>query len=190
MNAATGERTPAKGYTTAHVIVNGEVVPGLGGGVCQAGTTMFNAAFFAGLPILERHNHSLHINHYPMGRDATLNWPGYDLKFRNDTPYGIFIRSSATDSTMNVTMYSTRMGYQVSFSTSAPYNFTPFPTRYEDDPTLPVGTQQVKASGEGGFDVTVSRTVTRNGVVVRHDTFVSHYEPWTRVIERGTKPAG
>jgi vancomycin resistance protein YoaR len=188
MNRATGERTAAKGYRTAHVIRNGEIVDGLGGGVCQAGTTMFNAVFFAGLPVPERRNHSLHISHYPMGRDATLNWPGTDLKFRNDSPYGIYITGNATPSTLTFTLWSTSRGYKVAFSTSAATNFRAPPTRYEDDPTLPKGEEVVEESGASGFDVTVSRTVTKGGEVVRRDQFVSVYRPWTRVVRRGTKP--
>ncbi|HEX6676109.1 MAG TPA: VanW family protein [Actinomycetes bacterium] len=190
MNGATGERTPAKGYRTAKVIKDGEIVPGLGGGVCQAGTTMFNAVFFAGLPVVERRNHSLHISHYPMGRDATLNWPGTDLKFRNDSPFGIFITAYATPATMNVTLWSTSRGYHVDFSTSNPYNFRSPPTRFEDDPTLPLGEQQVVSAGSAGFDVTVHRTVTHAGQVVRKDSFVSNYVPWSKVVRRGTKPPG
>jgi len=188
MNAATGQRTAAKGYRTAHVIQNGEIVDGLGGGVCQAGTTMFNAAFFAGLPVLERRNHSLHISHYPMGRDATLNWPGTDLKFRNDSPYGIYITSRATPSTLTFTFWSTSRGYKVTSSTSAARNFRAPPTRYEDDPTLPKGEKVVEESGSSGFDVTVARTVTKGGTVVRRDSFVSNYSPWVRVVRRGTGP--
>jgi len=188
MNAATGQRTAAKGYRTAHVIQNGEIVDGLGGGVCQAGTTMFNAAFFAGLPVLERRNHSLHISHYPMGRDATLNWPGTDLKFRNDSPYGIYITSRATPSALTFTFWSTSRGYKVTFSTSAASNFRAPPTRYEDDPTLPKGEEVVEEQGSSGFDVTVSRTVTKGGTVVRRDSFVSNYSPWVRVVRRGTGP--
>jgi vancomycin resistance protein YoaR len=188
MNAATGERTAAKGYRTAHVIRNGEIVDGLGGGVCQAGTTMFNTAFFAGLPVPERRNHSLHISHYPMGRDATLDWPGTDLKFRNDSPYGIYITSRATPSTLTFTFWSTSRGYKVTASTSAATNFRPPPTRYEDDPTLPKGEEVVEESGSSGFDVTVSRTVTKGGTVVRRDSFVSNYSPWVRVVRRGTGP--
>jgi vancomycin resistance protein YoaR len=190
MNQATGERTAAKGYRTAHVIRNGEIVDGLGGGVCQAGTTMFNAVFFAGLPVPERRNHSLHISHYPMGRDATLNWPGTDLKFRNDSPYGIYITGHATPSTLTFTLWSTSRGYKVAFSTSAATNFRAPPTRYEDDPKLPKGEEVVEESGASGFDVTVSRTVTKGGEVVRKDQFVSVYRPWTRVVRRGTKPKG
>jgi vancomycin resistance protein YoaR len=188
MNGATGQRTAAKGYRTAHVIRNGELVDGLGGGVCQAGTTMFNAVFFAGLPVAERRNHSLHISHYPMGRDATLNWPGTDLKFRNDSPYGIYITGRATASSLTFTLWSTSRGYEVAFTTSAATNLRAPPTRYEDDPTLPKGEEVVEEAGASGFDVTVSRTVTRAGEVVRTDRFVSVYRPWTRVVRRGTRP--
>jgi vancomycin resistance protein YoaR len=188
MNAATGQRTAAKGYRTAHVIQNGEIVDGLGGGVCQAGTTMFNTAFVAGLPVTQRRNHSLHISHYPMGRDATLNWPGTDLKFRNDSSYGIYITSRATPSTLTFTFWSTSRGYKVTSSTSAASNYRPPPTRYEDDPTLPKGEEVVEETGSSGFDVTVSRTVTRGATVVRRDSFVSNYSPWVRVVRRGTGP--
>jgi vancomycin resistance protein YoaR len=188
MNRATGERTAAKGYRTAHVIRNGELVDGLGGGVCQAGTTMFNAVFFAGLPVLERRNHSLHISHYPMGRDATLDWPGTDLKFRNDSPYGIYLTGHATASTLTFSLWSTSRGYKVAFSTSAARNFRAPPTRYEDDPTLPKGEEVEEESGSSGFDVTVFQTVTKGGQVVRKASFVSVYRPWTRVVRRGTKP--
>jgi vancomycin resistance protein YoaR len=189
MNAATGRRTAAKGYRTAHVIQNGEIVDGLGGGVCQAGTTMFNAAFFAGLPVIERRNHSLHISHYPMGRDATLDWPGTDLKFRNDSPYGIFITSRATPSALTFTFWSTSRGYKVTATTSAASNLRAPSTRYEDDPTLPKGQEVVEEPGSSGFDVTVSRTVTKGGTVIRRDSFVSNYIPWVRVVRRGTGDA-
>jgi vancomycin resistance protein YoaR len=188
MNAATGQRTAAKGYRTAHVIQNGEIVDGLGGGVCQAGTTMFNTAFFAGLPVTERRNHSLHISHYPMGRDATLDWPSTDLKFRNDSKYGIYITSRATPSTLTFTFWSTSRGYKVTSSTSAASNFRAPTTRYKDDPTLPKGEEVVEEAGSSGFDVTVWRTVTKGGTVVRRDTFVSNYRPWVRVVRRGTGP--
>ncbi len=75
-NQTTGERNAAKGFLEAPVIVNGELTTGLGGGVCQVSTTVFNAAFEAGLPITERTNHALYISHYPQGRDATVDYPG------------------------------------------------------------------------------------------------------------------
>ena len=187
MNAATGERTAAKGYRTAHVIMNGEIVDGLGGGVCQAGTTVFNAVFFGGYEVVQRQNHSLHISRYPLGRDATLNWPNKDLKFKNDTPHAVLIRATVTTASMTVSLYSTSVGNKVSFTTSGQSNWRSPPTRYEDDPTLAKGEESVEAGGSSGFDVTVHRTVTRNGKVVHSDNFLSQYIPWTRVVKRGTK---
>ena len=67
------------------MIINGELQTGLGGGVCQVSTTVFNAAYEAGLPITARTNHALYISHYPLGRDATVDYPDIDLKFVNDT---------------------------------------------------------------------------------------------------------
>jgi vancomycin resistance protein YoaR len=188
MNGATGQRTAAKGYRTAHVIVDGELVDGLGGGVCQAGTTMFNTVLLAGLPVLERRNHSLHISHYPMGRDATLDWPGTDLRFRNDSRYGIFITSKWSDSSLTFTLYSTSTDLKVSMSTSATRNPRSPPTKFVDDPALPAGTQVVEENGSDGFDVTVFRTVTQNGNLVRRDQFVSNYSPWMRIVRRGVAP--
>ena len=74
---------------------------------CQAGTTMFNTAFFAGLPVTERATTACTSATTPWGRDATLNWPGTDLKFRNDSPYGIYITSRATPSTPTFSFWST-----------------------------------------------------------------------------------
>jgi uncharacterized protein YabE (DUF348 family) len=75
----------------------------------------------------------------------------------------------------------------VTASTSAARNYRAPSTRYEDDPTLPKGEEVVEESGSSGFDVTVVRTVTKGGTVVRRDSFVSNYSPWVRVVRRGTK---
>jgi vancomycin resistance protein YoaR len=158
--------------------------------VCQAGTTMFNTVLLAGLPVLERRNHSLHISHYPMGRDATLNWPYTDLKFRNDSPYGIYITSRWTASSLTFALYSTSRHLEVSLSTSGTRNPRSPPTKFVDDPTLPKGTEVVEEPGSPGFDVTVFRTVTKGGNVVRRDQFVSNYLPWTRIVRRGTASPG
>ena len=92
-NQATGARTAAKGFLVAPVIINGEVSTGLGGGVCQVSTTVFNAAYEAGLPITARTNHALYISHYPLGRDATVDYPDVDLKFVNDTGHWLLLRT-------------------------------------------------------------------------------------------------
>ena len=75
------------------MIINGELQNGLGGGTCQVSTTVFNAAYEAGLPITARTNHALYISHYPQGRDATVNYPDTDLKFVNDTDHWLLLRT-------------------------------------------------------------------------------------------------
>ena len=93
VNATTGERTAAKGFKMAPTIIAGKLEDSVGGGMCQVSTTVFNAAFEAGLQIVERHNHELYISHYPLGRDATVSYGSYDLKFRNDTPHWILLKT-------------------------------------------------------------------------------------------------
>ena len=104
-NGTTGERTAAKGFLEAPVIINGELQTGLGGGVCQVSTTVFNAAFEAGLPITARTNHALYISHYPLGRDATVNYPDIDLKFVNDTGHWLLLRTFVGSSSLTVDLY-------------------------------------------------------------------------------------
>ncbi|HEY2326428.1 MAG TPA: VanW family protein, partial [Gaiellaceae bacterium] len=106
-NQATGERTAAKGFRVAPVIINGEVTTGLGGGVCQVSTTVFNAAFEAGLPITSRTNHALYISHYPLGRDATVDYPDVDLKFVNDTGHWLLLRTFVGSDSLSVVLYGT-----------------------------------------------------------------------------------
>ena len=106
-NGTTGERTAEKGFLEAPVIVNGELQTGLGGGVCQVSTTVFNAAYEAGLPITARTNHALYISHYPLGRDATVNYPDIDLKFVNDTGHWLLLRTWVGPSSLTVALYGT-----------------------------------------------------------------------------------
>ena len=101
-NGTTGERSADKGFLEAPVIVNGELQTGLGGGVCQVSTTVFNAAYEAGLPITARTNHALYISHYPLGRDATVNYPDIDLKFVNDTGHWLLLRTFVGSSSLVV----------------------------------------------------------------------------------------
>ncbi len=111
LDGRVGERTAKKGYVEAPEIKNRVDVTGVGGGVSQFSTTLFNAAFFAGLDIVEYQAHSLYLDRYPYGREATLGWPVPDQKIKNNTPYGILIWTSYTDTSVTVTMYSTQYAY-------------------------------------------------------------------------------
>ena len=187
-NAAVGERTAAKGYQEAPAIVNGKLVPQLGGGICQVGTTFFNAVFFSGLPVKERTNHSYFISHYPKGRDCTVSWGGPDLKWTNDTSSWVLVKTFASNSSLTISLYGTDTGNTVAYTTSDFTNVVPFPIKQVPDPTLPAGAQIIDDAGVNGSRLTVVRTVTRNGAVVRTDTFVSNYKTKEQSVRVGTKP--
>ncbi len=108
LNALVGERTEEKGYKKAGAINLGSLEPQIGGGVSQAITTIFNAAFFAGLDFDEYQAHSLYFSRYPEGREATISWPRPDLKLRNGTPYGVLIWTEYTSTSITASMYSTK----------------------------------------------------------------------------------
>ncbi len=108
MNEVAGQRTAAKGYVAAGAIANGEHVEEIGGGVSQFATTMFNAVFFAGLDFEIYQAHSEHFDRYPFGREATMGYPAPDLAWKNDTPHGILVWTSYTDTSVTVTLYSTQ----------------------------------------------------------------------------------
>ncbi len=107
INEVVGERTAAKGFVPAGAIREGKHVDEIGGGVSQFATTMFNAAYFAGLQIDESQAHSEYFDRYPRGREATMGYPAPDLKWTNDTPYGILVWTSYTQSSLTITLYST-----------------------------------------------------------------------------------
>jgi vancomycin resistance protein YoaR len=107
VNDTVGQRTTAKGFVEAGAIRDGVHVPEIGGGVSQFATTTFNAAYFAGLDIEESQSHSEWFSRYPPGREATMGFPHPDLVIHNNTPYGVMIWTSYTDTSLTVTMYST-----------------------------------------------------------------------------------
>lgn len=109
LNGVVGPRTAAKGYVPAPVIDGeGKFSEAVGGGVSQFATTMFNAAFFAGLDIPAYGMHGLYISRYPYGREATLDYASLDLRLRNNTPYGVLVWTSYTDTSITVSLYSTK----------------------------------------------------------------------------------
>jgi len=113
LNEATGERRRADGYVAAPFIADGKIVPSVGGGVSQFSTTLYNAAYFAGLRIDAHQPHSFYIERYPAGREATLNFPDIDLRWTNDTPSPVLIRSSTDATSVVVSLYGADDGRRV-----------------------------------------------------------------------------
>lgn len=107
INDFVGKRTAENGFVSAGAISNGEHRDEIGGGISQFATTTFNALYFAGLQIDASQAHSESFSRYPRGREATMGFPTPDLAFTNNTPYGIMIWTSYTDTSLTITLYST-----------------------------------------------------------------------------------
>jgi len=187
-NGTTGERTAAKGFQEAPVIINGELQNGLGGGICQVSTTVFNAAFDGGLPINARTNHALYIDHYPLGRDATVNYPDLDLRFSNDTDHWLLLRTFVGSGSLTVNLYGTSLDRRVE-STTAPLEVTgPVPVKESDDPALKKGKRVVDEFGSPPRKTSVERLVyDANGKLLYDDTWRSHYVGEPSLVRVGTK---
>jgi vancomycin resistance protein YoaR len=187
-NKTTGDRNAAKGFLTAPVIVNGEVTTGLGGGVCQVSTTVFNAAFEAGLKITDRTNHALYISHYPQGRDATVNYPDVDLKFVNDTGHWLLLRTFVGPGSLVVTLYGTPTGRKVTSTTAPLVSHGAPPVKQTVDPTLKPGEKVIDDPGAPAMSTSVTREVyDRNGKLLYNDTWYSSYRALPELVRIGPK---
>ncbi|MFT4263869.1 MAG: VanW family protein [Nocardioides sp.] len=187
LNGVVGERTRENGFTEGWTIQDGVFKADLGGGVSQMATTTFNAMFFAGLQDVEHKPHSLYISRYPVGREATVAWGSVDLKFKNDTKYGVLIRSVVTPSTpssqgvVTVSMWSTKV-WDITTTTSARYASTPFKKRKIS------GGNCETTVGANGFQVDVKRYFHHVGekAVAKTENFHTTYIPQDQVTCTGT----
>jgi vancomycin resistance protein YoaR len=188
-NESVGPRTPERGFREGQMIVGSLLLPAIGGGVCQTATTLFNNAFELGLPIVERHNHSFYISHYPLGRDATVNYPDLDLKFTNDTDNWLLVRTFVGSGSLTVNLYGTPQNRRVE-STEEPLRVIGAPrVKRVPDPTLLKGESEVLEYGEPARATSVSRKVySASGTLLHEDTWYSQYRSEPRVIRVGTKP--
>jgi vancomycin resistance protein YoaR len=185
-NHTTGERNAAKGFLIAPVIVNGELTTGLGGGVCQVSTTVFNAAFEAGLPITARTNHALYISHYPQGRDATVNYPDVDLKFVNDTGNWLLLRTYVSSSSLTVGLYGTPVNRKVTSTTSPLVAHGVPPVKKTIDPSLEPGEKIVDDPGSPALSTSVTRDVyTSDGTLLYQNTWYSSYRALPKLVRLG-----
>jgi vancomycin resistance protein YoaR len=193
-----GDISLANGFTTGLVILDHETQNGIGGGICQVSTTVFRAAFYAGLPIVERHDHAYAVPYYtqggyPDGFDATIYSPQLDLKFKNDTPTALLIQTSVDvpANALTVSFYGTKTGRVVQLIAGPITNRVPHPADLrKPDPSLPKGAVEQVDWAHDGFDTWIKRVVTVNGQVASTDVFKSHAEPWQAIYLVGTGAAG
>ncbi|MFC0625880.1 VanW family protein [Kribbella deserti] len=174
LNKIVGERTRENGFTEGNIINGGKFVLDLGGGVSQSATTTFNAAFFAGLKDVEHKAHSVYIDRYPVGREATVAWPSVDLRFQNDSGKGIFVETIFTKSTpgkkgaLTVKIWGTKV-WDITAGASERYNFRSPGTVYNTEPGC---RPQAPTTG---FDIKIYRYFAKNGTRVKTESFTTNY---------------
>ncbi len=189
LNDTVGERTAENGFTEGYVVSDGIFKKDLGGGVSQIATTTFNAMYFAGLKDVEHKPHSVYIDRYPEGREATVAWPSVDLKFTNNTPYGVLIKARVRKSTPSeqgaatVSMYSTKT-WRITSRNGPRTNYVSPQTRYLTDPDCE------EFTGVSGFSVNVFRTFRElgSGDPVKTEKFHTDYIAGDNVV-CGSPPA-
>lgn len=186
-NQATGQRTEEKGYLPAAAITGGATVDEIGGGVCQVSSTLFNAAAIADMTILERSPHTWPSSYVEKGRDATVNWPNLDFKFRNDKDTPIFIVAYYQNQKCTVEIYGASLGAGNSIALTTAVTAVVDPPSapvYERNPLLPYGTTQEKKKARTGYVVETYRVYRQNGSQVRRELLcTSNYPMIQQVIE-------
>lgn len=187
-NKALGARTAAAGYRNGKIYSAGEVVDGIGGGICQISSTLYNAVLMANLEVVERRNHQFVTSYLPAGRDATVVYGAIDFKFKNTRQFPVRIAASAQNGIATISIYGIKEEneYTFSFSTRT-IGSIPFTTQYVDDASLANGTEKVKQKGANGLKTETYITKSLNGKVIStrllsRDT----YDAMKRIVLKGT----
>jgi vancomycin resistance protein YoaR len=203
MADALGDISLDNGYAEALIIIGGRTVKGVGGGVCQVSTTLFRTVFFGGYPIAERHPHAYRVSYYEKdaagrvnsrlaGLDAAVFVPLVDFKFTNDSPHWLLMETYLNPAgSLTWKFYSTKDGRSVEWNSSGITNVVEAPEPlYKENPELATGKIRQVDWAADGADVTVYRTVTRNGQVFIQDTIHTNYRPWQAIYEYGPGTEG
>lgn len=188
-NKTLGARTAAAGFKNGKVYEGGEVVDGIGGGICQISSTLYNAVVMANLQTVERRNHQFVTSYVGPGRDATVVYGAIDFKFKNTRKYPVRLKASAVNGIATVTIYGIKEENEYTFKfETRTVDTIPTTTTYEEDATLPVGTEKVKRKGTNGIKTETYVTKTLNGKVVSRDLLSRDtYSAMTRIVIKGTK---
>lgn len=188
-NEVVGERTVAKGYKDAPIIVGNKVESGLGGGICQVSSTLYQAVIRTGLKSVERYNHSLPTSYVPKGLDATVVYGNLDYKFKNTYDFPIFIEGITQNRKLYFNIYGNASleGKTYEISTEVYETIAPN-VKTVDDPELPEGQTVVEKNAVNGYKVKVYRKTYENGNLINTE-FISNdtYQPMEGVVRRGTK---
>lgn len=189
-----GDVSLENGYAEAPIIFGGRTIQGVGGGVCQVSTTLFRSVFFAGFPIVQRVPHAYRVSYYEQtangrdpslaGLDATVYVPLVDFQFTNDSPYWLLMETSVSGYSLTWKLYSTYDGRTVQWQTTGPQNIVPAPEPlFKENQDLKPGQITQTDYAANGADVTVERTVLKDGALYFEDEYKTRYEAWQAVCE-------
>lgn len=187
-NDVVGEISEKTGFKSATVIVGGEYESGIGGGICQVSTTLYNSLILSDLEITERHNHSRPIHYVDLGTDAAVARGYKDLKFKNNTNNPILILSEANGEKLNFKVLGngSDRDYEVKIIPQLLGTVSPgVDTIYSD--ALPEGESTVRESGARGYSYKTYKEIIKNGEVVeKKEISKSYYVPKDKVVVVGT----
>jgi len=170
LNGIVGKRDKARGFVEAPMILNGRYVNDVGGGISQFVTTMFNAVFFGGFEDVQHTPHMFYISRYPAGRESTVSYPQPDFRWRNDSPYGVLITTSYTNTSVTVNFWSTKR-YDIESRSSGRYAIQGYETIKDSGPDC------IPMPGAEGFSIDVWRIFKKNGKEIRRQKFHTVYSP-------------
>lgn len=185
-NDAVGERTGEKGYKAAPIFFRNEAVPGIGGGVCQLSSTIYNLALITDMEIIERSNHSLPVSYVPLGRDATVNYNHIDLKFKNNTGGYIMIYAEIMDDTLTVKFYGSKKNEQNVKFVSEVVRKIPPPLIIKKDSNMEKGKTRIK-EGNPGYQVRLWKICSGNGREEKKLISVDTYNAVPSILYVGEK---
>lgn len=188
VNDTIGPRTLEKGFVPAGAIIDGEIDnEDIGGGISQTATTFYNAAFFAGIEILEHRPHSWPISRYPMGREATFDYAGdLDINILNNTSHALIVSTSWSGSSVTFSIFGHDDGREVTAEMGSPYNYRDFSSERRPTSELTVGNERVVQEGGQGFSVDFRRIIS-GGETPGTENHSWTYSTKTKIIEYGTR---
>jgi vancomycin resistance protein YoaR len=188
-NGVVGPRSVELGYAIAHVYESGKVVNGVGGGICQVSSTLYNAVLYADLEVTDRRNHMFIVPYVPLGADATVDYGSQDFKFVNNTDYPIRVEGIVSaDNKVKFSIVGTDPDPSISIEIrSVTLDTIPFEVKYVDDPTLATGTQELKQEGMNGYVAEAFKEYYRDGEYIKEVSIgKSTYKKLDEIINVGT----
>ncbi len=187
-NESTGPRSVEEGYQEALVIVNGEFVPGVGGGICQVSTTLYQAVVRSGIEITARRNHGLPVGYVPMGHDATVAYGYIDFKFKNNKNHPIYIESYVKDNKIYVKLYGKEAEDILIDLISETVEVIEPKMEIKKDPNMYVGERKISKASKKGYRVFTYKIYLQNGKEIKRELITKdYYPPRNGVMIEGTK---